>query len=60
MKTAIAIRHLHFEDLGALEPLLMARGYSVRYLEATTDDLRTLDTDAADLLAVLGSPIGCL
>lgn len=58
MKTAIAIRHLHFEDLGALEPLLMARGYSVRYLEATTDDLRTLDTDAADLLAVLGSPIG--
>ncbi|WP_416047048.1 glutamine amidotransferase [Cupriavidus basilensis] len=58
MKTAIAIRHLHFEDLGTLEPVLTARGYSVRYLEATTDDLRTLDTDAADLLVVLGGPIG--
>lgn len=58
MKTAIAIRHLHFEDLGTLEPLLAARGYAVRYLDATTEDWCTIDAAAADLLVVLGGPIG--
>lgn len=58
MKTAIAIRHLDFEDLGTLEPLLAARGYTVRYLDATTDDLHAVDTAAADLLVLLGGPIG--
>ena len=57
MKTALAIRHLDFEDLGTLEPLLAARGDAVRYLDATTDDLRTVNTAAADLLVVLGGPI---
>ena len=58
MKIAIAIRHLDFEDLGTLEPLLAARGYTVRYLDATTDDLHAVDTAAADLLVLLGGPIG--
>ncbi|MBB4845139.1 GMP synthase (glutamine-hydrolyzing) [Paucibacter oligotrophus] len=58
MKTAIAIRHLHFEDLGTLEPLLEARGYAVRYVDATADGLHTLDVSSADLLVVLGGPIG--
>ena len=56
MKTALAIRHLHFEDLGSLQPLLLERGYTLRYLEAGTDDLR--DAALADLLVVLGGPIG--
>lgn len=58
MKTAIAIRHLHFEDLGTLEPLLKARGYDVQYVDAAQDDLTTLDVQTADLLVVLGGPIG--
>ena len=58
MKTAIAIRHLHFEDLGTLEPLLKARGYDVQYVDATQDDLTALDVQTADLLVVLGGPIG--
>lgn len=60
--TAIAIRHLHFEDLGTLEPLLQSRGYAVRYVDAPTEDLRAprLADDLADagLLVVLGGPIG--
>ena len=58
MKTAIAIRHLHFEDLGTLAPVLAARGYAMRYVDATTDDLRAPDLLGADLLVVLGGPIG--
>ncbi|TBV16224.1 glutamine amidotransferase [Stutzerimonas kirkiae] len=58
MKTAIAIRHLDFEDLGTLEQLLAERGYAVRYQDTPTDDLRTVDTAQADLLVVLGGPIG--
>lgn len=60
--TAIAIRHLHFEDLGTLGPLLQSRGYTVRYVDAPTEDLRAppLADDLADasLLIVLGGPIG--
>ncbi|MGF6214365.1 glutamine amidotransferase [Comamonas sp. 4034] len=58
MKTAMAIRHLDFEDLGTLEPLLASRGYAVHYMDAATDDLRIVNTTAADLLVVLGGPIG--
>ncbi|MBI5781489.1 MAG: glutamine amidotransferase [Rhodocyclales bacterium] len=57
-KTAIAIRHLHFENLGTLEPLLQTRGYTVRYLDAPDGDLRAADTASAALLVVLGGPIG--
>ena len=58
MKTAIAIRHLDFEDLGTLEPLLQARGYTIEYVDATRDALNTRAVDAADLLVVLGGPVG--
>lgn len=57
-RTAIAIRHVAFEDLGLLAPLLGERGYAVRYLDAGVD---TIDAEAlrdADLLVILGGPIG--
>lgn len=56
--TAIAIRHLHFEDLGTLEPLLQSRDYAVRYVDTPTEDLRAPHIADADLLVVLGGPIG--
>jgi GMP synthase (glutamine-hydrolysing) len=55
MKTALAVRHLHFEDLGALEPLLAAAGYEVRYLEAPTASWEGLRSP--DLLILLGGPL---
>lgn len=58
MKTAVAIRHLDFEDLGTLAPLLGARGYTVRYLDAGSERIDADDLAAADLLVVLGGPIG--
>ena len=58
MKRAIALRHVAFEDLDGLGPLLEARGFAVSYCEAATDDLAALALSAADLLVVLGGPIG--
>jgi GMP synthase (glutamine-hydrolysing) len=58
MKSAFAVRHIHFEDLGVLEPFLRERGYEVRYLDAGVDDLAGVDPASPDLVVVLGAPIG--
>lgn len=57
-RTALAIRHVPFEDLGLLGPLLTERGYRVRYLDAGIDDLDTDLAATADLLVALGGPVG--
>lgn len=54
---AVAVRHLLFEDLGLIEPVLERRGYSVEYLDAGIDPMNQRLVDA-DLLVVLGGPIG--
>lgn len=58
MPTAVAIRHVCFEDLGSFAGVLAARGIDVGYLEAGVDDLANLDALAPDVLIVLGGPIG--
>lgn len=58
MKQAVAIRHVHFEDLGTFGPVLEAHGYTIRYVDTGIDDLAAVDPIAPDLLAVLGGPIG--
>jgi GMP synthase (glutamine-hydrolysing) len=57
-RTAIAVRHVAFEDLGLLAPLLGGRGFAVEYRDAGIDDLADPALQAADLLVVLGGPIG--
>lgn len=58
MTTAIAIRHVAFEDLGLLEALLLDRGIAFRYLDAGVDEIAPHDIATGDLLIVLGGPIG--
>lgn len=58
MKQAIALRHIHFEDIGIIEAELKSRDYQVRYIDATVDNLEDPSIDHADLLIVLGGPIG--
>jgi GMP synthase (glutamine-hydrolysing) len=58
MKTAVALRHLAFEDLGLLESWLKARGWRIHYYDVGVDELWRLDLGQVDLLIVLGGPIG--
>ncbi|MDN6442215.1 MAG: glutamine amidotransferase [Acidipropionibacterium jensenii] len=59
MPTAIALRHVHFEDLGIIEPVLGTAGYGVEYLDVADDPSRIAALDP-DLLIVLGAPVGAL
>ncbi|MFL9609825.1 glutamine amidotransferase [Methylobacillus sp. Pita2] len=59
MKTAIALRHIAFEDLDGIAPLLSRAGYEVHYVDtpnATGTELK--QARDADLLVILGGPIG--
>ena len=58
MSQVVAIRHVAFEDLGLFGEVLADRGDRVRYIEAADAKLQDLDPRAADLLVVLGGPIG--
>ncbi|MDH2433959.1 glutamine amidotransferase [Pokkaliibacter sp. MBI-7] len=58
MKSVVALRHLQFEDLGTLEPLLQEQGYQVTYVDATQANLARLDAIGPDLLVILGGPVG--
>lgn len=58
MTSAMAIRHVAFEDLGTFAPVLVRRGYDIAYRDAGIDDLKEIDPVAPGLLVVLGGPIG--
>lgn len=58
MKRALALRHVHFEDLGTLAGPLAELGYAVEYREAALDMPAAEEVLAADLLVVLGGPLG--
>jgi len=56
--SALAIRHVAFEDLGSFARVLRARGFRVAYRDAGRHDIGALDALAPDLVVVLGGPIG--
>ena len=57
-RTAVAIRHVEFEDLGLLAPLLAHHGFATSYLDAPANGGVWRSARDADLLVVLGGPIG--
>ncbi len=57
-KDCLAVRHVTFEDLGLLGPLVASRGYDVRYHDAGVQAIDAETLRAPDLLIVLGGPIG--
>lgn len=58
MTTCVAVRHLAFEDAGLIEGLLAARGIKLSYIDAGIDPFDATTLLGADLLVVLGGPIG--
>jgi GMP synthase (glutamine-hydrolysing) len=57
-RSAVAIRHVEFEDLGLLAPLLARHGFGTSYLDAATNGDAWHTARDADVLVVLGGPIG--
>jgi GMP synthase (glutamine-hydrolysing) len=58
IKKCLAVRHVAFEDLGLLGPLVSSRGYGVRYHDAGVQPIDAETLLAPELLIVLGGPIG--
>ena len=58
MKSAVAIRHVGFEDMDAFAPAIREAGYTLHYWDIGEQDLWTLEPVKTDLLIVLGGPIG--
>jgi len=52
------LRHVAFEDLGTLAPVLAGRGADIEVVDVPTTDLARLDPLEPDLLIVLGGPLG--
>ena len=57
-RSAVALRHVAFEDLGLLAPIMEREGWDVSFCEAPLDDLTHHSIRNADLIIVLGGPIG--
>jgi GMP synthase (glutamine-hydrolysing) len=57
-RSAVALRHVAFEDLGLLAPVLAREGFDVVYRDAAVEELLHDSIANADLLVVLGAPVG--
>lgn len=57
MKKALTLRHVPFEDLGLLAPILHEREFSIETIDVPVADLELIDPLGADLLVVMGGPI---
>lgn len=58
MRSAVVLRHVHFEDLGVFAPVLTDMDYQIRYCDIGNGSLDEDSGLGADLLVILGGPIG--
>jgi GMP synthase (glutamine-hydrolysing) len=58
IRRVTVIRHVDFEGLGLIGPLLQERGATVEHVEAVGGGVPQIPADGPDLLVVLGGPIG--
>jgi GMP synthase (glutamine-hydrolysing) len=57
MQHVLVLRHVAFEDLGLLEPLLEEEGFEIRYFDVGVDSFSAHFPLEADLVIVLGGAI---
>ncbi len=57
-RTCLVLRHVAFEDLGVLTPVLEAAGYTIEIHDLGCGAFPGRGTNTSDLLVVLGGPIG--
>jgi len=57
-RRALVLRHVAFEDLGSLEPVLRERGFAIETVDVATARFPLPQAESCDLLVVLGGPIG--
>jgi GMP synthase (glutamine-hydrolysing) len=58
LKTCLVFRHVAFEDLGILQPILRRRGVAIRTLDIGSHEPAIAEVEDASVLVVLGGPIG--
>lgn len=57
-RTTHVIQHVAFEHAGVIGNALRARGHALQVFQAGVDDLAPVSENPADLLLILGGPIG--
>ena len=57
-RVAVVLRHERMAHLGNLEPVLLAEGFDVRYVDVAEGADLPADASAADLVVVLGASAG--
>jgi GMP synthase (glutamine-hydrolysing) len=58
LKTALVLRHVGFEDLGTFETPIEDALYRIEYRDIGDEEFPGSDLQGADLLVVLGGPMG--
>jgi len=57
-RSAVVLRHVTYEGLDALEPILISEGFTITYVQVPTAADFAREVAEADLVVILGGPMG--